>query len=282
MNMLEPRLFAEGFLFLEAPKWRAGQLWVSDVFDRKVFALSQDGAIRTTIAVPHRPAGLGFLPDDALVIASQADQKLLRWDGRTLAVHADLAGHAVGYLNDFAIDARGRIYVGDFGYDRVGGETPRPTSLHRVDPDGHIARIAEDLEFPNGSVIVDGGRTLVVAETWVGRITAFDLSESGELTNRRLFADLKERQPDGICADAEGAIWAACYNTGEFLRVLDGGEITHRAKVDGAAISCTLGGADGRTLFMSAFLGTEADMEAGKRASVVLAGEAEVPRPQAA
>jgi sugar lactone lactonase YvrE len=277
MTTVEARLLATGFLFLEAPKWRDGRLWLSDVFDGKVVEMSDDGQkILRTLDIPHRPAGLGFLPGGDLVIISQADQKLMRWTGRELSVLADLQGNATGFLNDMAIDAAGRIYCGDFGYDYVAGEDPRPTALYRIDPDGWIGRVAENVEFPNGSAIINGGRTLIVAETWVGRVTAFDLSEDGVLTNRRVFADLAPRQPDGLCADAEGAIWAGCYNTGEFVRVLDGGVITHRIPLNGHGISCTLGGADGHTLFMTAFLGNDADMAAGKRCSGVLTARVDV------
>jgi sugar lactone lactonase YvrE len=280
MITVEASLLAEGFRFLEAPKWRDGAVWLSDVFDKKVVQLADDGkAILRTIDIPHRPAGLGFLPGGDLAIISQADQQLLRWDGKTLSVLADLKGHATGYLNDMTIGAQGRIYCGDFGYDYVAGEDPRPTALYRIDPGGGISRVAEAMEFPNGSVIINGGKTLIVAETWVGRVTAFDLSAEGTLTNRRLFADLAPRQPDGLCADAEGAIWVCCYNTGEALRLRDGGEITHRIKLDGHAISCTLGGTDGHTLFVTAFLGNEADMAAGKRCSAVLTARVDVGAP---
>lgn len=280
MINLSAEILANDFKFLEAPKWRSGRLWLSDVFDLKVVEMTDDGKdILRTIDIPHRPAGLGLLPDGDLAIISQADQKIMRWNGSELSLIADLEGQATGYLNDMAIDATGRIYCGDFGYDIIGGEAARPTALYRVDPDRVVTRVAEGMEFPNGSVIIHGGKTLVVAETWVGRVTAFDLSPDGKLTNRRLFADLAPRQPDGICADAEGAIWLGCYNTGEFLRVLDGGAITHRIQLDGHAISCTLGGANGRTLFMTAFLGSETDMAAGKRCSAVLTTQVEVGAP---
>jgi sugar lactone lactonase YvrE len=269
MEQMKPDLFASGFMFLEAPKWHDGRLWVSDVFDHKVFALSATGERENLVEIPNRPSGLGFLSDGSLIIVSAKDSKLLRFDGVELKEYADLSNHAAGWLNDFAIDAKDRIYVGNFGYDFIAGEARRTTSLHRVDPDGTITTVADQVDFPNGSVVINEGRTLIVAETWEARLTAFDISLSGELSNRRLYASLGKRQPDGICADAEGAIWAGIYNTGEFVRVLDGGKITHYVKFDGSGISCTLGGPEGHTLFLTAYIGTDEDMAAGKRNSAI-------------
>ncbi|WP_061934695.1 SMP-30/gluconolactonase/LRE family protein [Aureimonas sp. AU22] len=279
MQTLTPARFADGFMFLEAPKWRDGRLFVSDVFAHEICILSDHGVVERRIPVPTRPSGLGFLSDGTLIVASAKDCRLLRLDGDELAEHADLSDVANGWLNDFAIDRHDRIYVGDFGYDFVAGDPRRTTSLHRVDPDGTIEAVAHEVDFPNGSTIVDDGRTLVVAETWEARIAAFDLDGSGRLANRRLFADLDGRQPDGLCADRDGALWVGIYNTGEFVRVIDGGEITHRIKIDGSGISCTLGGPDRRTLFMTAFLGTDEDMSAGKRNSAILTAHVDVPGP---
>jgi sugar lactone lactonase YvrE len=279
MKRFEPSLFAEGFMFLEAPRWHDGQLWVSDVFDHKVYALSSKGQRATVIDVPNRPSGLGFLSDGSLIIASAKDSRLLRFHGGKLSEYADLSKHTTGWLNDFAVDARDRIYAGNFGYDFVAGEARKTTCLHRVDPDRTIATVAKDVEFPNGSVVIDEKQTLVVAETWAARLTAFDVSESGELSNRRTFADLVNRQPDGICADAQSGIWAGICNTGEFLRVLDGGQITHRVQFEGSGISCTLGGPEGRTLFMTAFVGTKEDLALGKRNSAVYTAGVDVPAP---
>lgn len=265
-------------MFLEAPKWRDDRLWVSDVFDHRVCALSAEGHPKTFLYVPNRPSGLGFLSDGSLIVVSAKDRKLLRYfPGTQLVDYADLSKHATGWLNDFAIDEHDRIYVGNFGYDFAAGEARKLTSLHRVDPDGTVEEVADQVDFPNGSVVIDNGRTLVVAETWEGRLTAFDIDEAGRLSNRRLFADLGKRQPDGICVDAEGAIWAGVYNTGEFLRVLDGGKITDVIQFEGSGISCTLGGNSGRTLFMTAFIGTEGDMAAGKRNSAIFTIDVEVP-----
>ncbi|MGO7169692.1 SMP-30/gluconolactonase/LRE family protein [Rhizobium leguminosarum] len=269
MGEEHPRLLADGFLFLEAPKWHDGRLWLSDVFDHKVHALDASGKRSEYLEIPNRPSGLGFMSDGSLVIVSAMDRKLLRFDGSAISEYADLSAHTKWWLNDFAIDASDRIYIGDFGYDFVASDPPCSTSLHRVDRDGSISVAASDVDFPNGSVVIDGGRTLVVAETWKARISAFDIDTQGNLSNRRIFADLDGRQPDGLCADADGGMWAGIYNTGEFVRVLDGGRITNTFKFDGSAISCTLGGESGRRLFMTAFLGSEADMAAGLRKSAV-------------
>jgi len=273
---LQAQFFADDFIFLEGPKWRERHLWVSDVFDHCVYAISADGH-RRRICEVDRPAGLGFLPDGTLIIVDQKARRLLRLDGDTTSEYADLSRYAAGYVNDFAVDAKGRIYVGNFGYDYDAGELPKTTSLHRVDPEGTISTVATGVDFPNGSVVVNGERTLIVAETWVGRLTAFDLNEEGELSNRRIFAELGERQPDGICADAEGAVWVGCFNTGEFIRVLDGGRITHRLQFEGRAISCALGGVDGRQLFLSTYLGSVDDIVAGKRKGTLFMTKVHVP-----
>lgn len=268
---------AEDFIFLEGPKWRDGHLWVSDVFDHKVYRIDAEGRREVVSTVPHRPSGLGFLPDGTPIVVSSKDFRLYRIDGAEIVEYADLSPHVVADVNDFGVDAAGRLYVGNFGYDYDAGEARRPTVLHRVDPDGTISIAAEDLEFPNGIVVTDGGRTLVVAETWAGRLTAFDLSPDGTLSNRRVFADLGERNPDGICADAEGAIWVACFNTGEFLRVCEGGEITDRIVFDGCGVSCVLGGPDGHTLFCTVFCGPVEDLIALKRKAAVFAVRVPVP-----
>jgi sugar lactone lactonase YvrE len=272
-----PTLWADDFLFLEAPRWRQDRLWVSDVFDKKIYTIESDGRRTALHDVPHRPAGIGFLPDGSAVVVSMRDRTLLRATSDGLTLLADLSMLAAGDLNDLVIDDEGRIYVGNFGYDFHGGAPKRPTDLHVIEPDGTIHVAATGLEFPNGAVIINGGRTLVVAETWACRLTAFDRASDGKLSNGRLFASLGQREPDGICADAANGIWAACFNTGEFIRVMDGGEITDVAKCGSHAISCDLGGSDGRTLFCSAYNGTFEDMDAGKRLGAVFTTTVDTP-----
>jgi sugar lactone lactonase YvrE len=197
----------------------------------------------------------------------------MRVSNGALSVYADLSDIATGDLNDLVVDEAGRVYVGNFGYDLFGGAPIQLTDMHAVEPDGSIRVAAEGLEFPNGAVIKDGGRTLVVAETWCGKLTAYDRANDGTLSNRRVFADLKGRQPDGICADKHGAIWAGCYNTGEFVRVLEGGEITDRIRFEGNAVSCTLGGRDGKTLYCCVYLGTDQQLQARQPRSAIFKTE---------
>ncbi|AQV99140.1 gluconolactonase (plasmid) [Cupriavidus necator] len=277
MERFKPSLFADDFIFLEAPRWHDSRLWVSDVFDHTVYALDPNGMREKVCEVPQRPSGLGFLPDGTPIVVSSKDRRLMKIVGHSLVEYSDLSAMAAGDVNDFAVDGQGRIYVGNFGYDYDAGEPRALTSLHRVDRDGTIRVAATGLEFPNGSVIVEGGKTLIVAETWLGRLTAFDIDSEGELGNRRLYAGLGAREPDGICADAAGAIWVACFNTGEFLRVLEGGAITDIIRFDGRAISCTLGGAEGRQLFCSVYRGTYEELAARKRKGAILTVDVDVP-----
>jgi sugar lactone lactonase YvrE len=272
-------LLADGFVFLEAPRWRDDRLWVSDVFDLKLFTILPDGSRTVVCDVKGRPAGLGFLPDDSAVVVSCAEKKLLRVSEGTTSVYADLSLVATGDLNDLVVDDDGRIYVGNFGYDLFGGAPKALTDLHVVEPDGSIRIAASDLEFPNGAAITDNGRTLVVAETWLCQLTAYDRKPDGALSSRRLYADLGERQPDGICPDAEDALWVGCYNTGEFVRVLDGGQITDRIAFNGHAVSCVLGGKGGTTLYCCVYLGTPEELQARRRRGAVYTVEVDVPRP---
>jgi len=269
-------LWAGDLAFLEAPRWHQGHLWVSDVFGNKLYTVQPGGRRALQCHVPHRPAGIGFLPDETAVVVSMQDRKLLRLVDGVPEVYADLSRVARGDLNDLVVDERGWIYVGNFGYDSLGGAPKALTELHVVEPDGTIHVAADGLEFPNGMVLINEGRTLVVAETWACRLTAFDRASDGRLSNRRVWADLGEREPDGICADASNAIWAACLNSGEFVRVLDGGEITDRVQCSRHAVSCALGGVAGKTLFCTAYAGDYEDMLAGKLLGGVFTLEVEI------
>lgn len=259
---------ATGFSFLEAPRWHDGRIWFSDFYTYQVYSAREDGSgLREEAEVPGQPSGLGWLPDGRLLAVSMRDRRILRREADgTLVTHADLSRHAAGHLNDMVVDSRGRAYVGNFGFDLMGGAPLKPTALHRVDPGGTVTEAATDLWFPNGSVITPDG-TLLVDETFGNRVTAFDLTQEGQLTNRRVWAEFgplpTERAtekvlpqaavaPDGCCLDAEGALWIADGIGNRLLRVSEGGTITDEVRPGTGVYACALGGSDGKTLFACA------------------------------
>jgi sugar lactone lactonase YvrE len=244
-------LFAD-LVYPECPRWHDGRLWLSDVFGRRVLAVTPSGASEVLTEIAARPSGLGFLPDGRALIVSQEDSRLLVFDGATTAVYADLAGVAQGPPNDLLVDARGRAWVSCFGFDLYAGEAGQPGNVVLVEPGARgVREVANDLMFPNGMVLTDEGRTLVVAETGAARLSAFRVADDGALGDRSTFAEIEMRSPDGICIDAAGAVWVASFFTGEFLRVERGGNVTDTINVPGKrAVACALGGADGHTLFL--------------------------------
>jgi len=215
----------------------------------EVLTVDSQGNKTHVVDVPKRPSGLGWLPDGPLLVVSMLDQQLLRLQDDQLIVHADLSALADHNCNDMVVDKAGRAYVGNFGFDL--GESPRSTSLICVEPDGQARIVADDLVFPNGCVITPDGRTLIVAETFASRLSAYDIADNGDLSNRRTWAELPEGAvPDGICLDAAGGIWSASPTSNECIRQLEGGEITHRVAVSQGAFACMLGGSALDTLFI--------------------------------
>ncbi len=276
-----------GLSFTECPRWRDGRLYVSDFYTHRVLALSMDGTMETIAQVPQQPSGLGFLPDGRLLIVSMRDRKVLRRqaDG-SLVTHADVSALAPGYLNDMLVDHDGRAWVGNFGFDLMGGAPACTTVLICVEPDGTAKVVADGLGFPNGMVLTPDGRTLIVAETTMNRLTAFTVSQSS-LSERRTWAafgdppsttNLNERLgqmavvPDGICLDAEGHVWVADAVHGRLVRVAEHGRIVEELKTNGfGAFACMLGGDDGRTLFACvAPTFREAEASANHRASLLM------------
>ena len=265
MGDFKTETLAEGFGFLEGPRWRDGRLWMSDFIRSKVFTLGPDGDVEPVVEVPGSPSGLGFLPDGTPLIVSMKDRRVLRLEDGGLVCHAELGPLVTGETNDMVVDAEGRAYVGNFGFDLFGGADYRTANLVMVSPAGEAQVVAEEVDFPNGTVILPGGDVLVVAETFGHKLTAFDVASDGTLSNRRMFADLGEYGPDGICLDQEGAIWVSAFDHGVFMRVLEGGTVTHRLEVTGRhAVACQLGGSDGRTLFCLTCEGTWEEICAGE------------------
>jgi sugar lactone lactonase YvrE len=241
----------DGLAFPEGPRWHEGRLFFSDQHDRRVLAMDEAGTTETIVEVPQQPSGLGWLPDGRMLIVSMLDRRVLRLEGDELVEHADLSSLAPGECNDMVVDGRGRAYVGNFGFDMYAGEEARETCMILVEPDGSARVAADGLAFPNGTIITDDGLTMIVGESYGGRLTAFTIAGDGTLGDRRLFAQLHGAVPDGICLDAEGAVWVACPLTGRCLRVRDGGEVLDEVKVaSDFAYACMLGGEDRRTLYM--------------------------------
>lgn len=259
MTEIRSTTFLEGLTFGEGPRWHDGRLWYSDFYSHAVWSVADDGAPpRREVEVDDQPSGLGWLPDGRLLVVSMHDRRVLRVEAdRSLSVHADLGHPGAGRANDMVVDGRGRAYVGSFGFDLEayfdGTEAPRPTVLLRVDPDGSVHAAAGDLSFPNGMVLFPAttghDATLVVAETFAGRLTAFDIDEGGDLHNRRQWTRLRGCSPDGICGDVEGAIWVANARAPECLRVRQGGQVLDRVATSQPCFACALGGEDRRTLY---------------------------------
>jgi sugar lactone lactonase YvrE len=254
--------FLEGLHFGECPRWHDGRLWYSDFYDGTVRSAGASGDVRVEVEVPGEPAGLGWLPDGRLLVVARKPRTVLRLEPDwRLVGHGDLNPIATFHGNDMVVDAAGRAYVGNFGFDldrfieeRGPGalvEPPGPptAALIRVDPDGSTHVAAKDLNFPNGTVITPDGRTLIVAETLAGQLTAFDVDDEGGLSGRREWAALSRCAPDGICLDAEGRVWVANARAAECILVAEGGEIVARVTTSQNSFACMLGGTDRRTLY---------------------------------
>jgi len=283
-----------GLSFTECPRWRDGRLYFSDFYTRRVLAITLDGAVETIADVPGQPSGLGFLPDGRMLIVSMRDRKVLRREfDSSLVEHADLSSLAPWHLNDMLVDHQGRAWVNNFGFDLMGGAKIATTNLICVDRDGRSKVAAVGLGFPNGMALTPDGSTLIVAETFMNRLSAFDLA-SGELGKRRTWAAFGDPPtsdevaeclsqadvaPDGICLDAEGAIWVADAKDGRLIRVAESGDILEELKTDGMGVfACMLGGDNGRTLFACvAPTFNEAEASAYHRAGIWMT-QVDVPR----
>ncbi|UCE31560.1 MAG: SMP-30/gluconolactonase/LRE family protein [Burkholderiales bacterium] len=265
-NRLAPfRTLIEGLSFGECPRWHEGRLYLSDFYAHRVLAVSTDGGIETIARVPQQPAGLGWLPDGRLLVVSMRDRRILRCeDDGSLQQHADLSGLVSSHLNDMVVACDGRAWVGNFGFDLMAGERYRTTALVCVEPNGEARIAADGLGFPNGMAITPDGTTVIVAETIMNRLSAFRVAH-GTLSQRRTwaaFGDVPDPDsgpirvprgatlPDGICLDAEGAVWVADAGNRRLLRVAEGGAILEQRATEGVGVfACALGGDDGRTLF---------------------------------
>jgi sugar lactone lactonase YvrE len=284
--MSEFKTLIDGLSFTECPRWHDGRLYFSDFYTYRVVAATMDGATETIADVPQQPSGLGFLPDGRMLIVSMRDRKVLRREADgTLVEHADLSELAPWHLNDMLVDGEGRAWVGNFGFDLMAGGEAKTTVLDQIEPDGTASVAARDLGFPNGMVLTPDGTTLILAESMMNRLSAFGV-KNGTLGERYTWAEFGaapttinaaellgqvEVAPDGICLDAEGAVWVADAVHARLIRVAEGGKILDERASEGLGLfACMLGGPEGRTLFACAapsFLEHEAS--ANHRASII-------------
>jgi sugar lactone lactonase YvrE len=285
----------DGGSFFEGPRWHDGRWWVSDFYRHLVLTVEPDGTAEPVMTVDQQPSGLGWMPDGSLLVVSMRDHRVLRRspDGE-VSVHADVTEHCGGHLNDMVVDALGSAYVGNFGFDLMAFADPAPAALVRVDPDGAVAVAAEEMLFPNGSVITEDGATLIVGETAGSRYTAFTIEGDGSLSDRRVWAQVAEAPelgplaevlpklkfgPDGCTMDAEEHIWSADSIGARCCRVAPGGEIVEEIPApDGMGIfACMLGGEDGRTLLLCTAPDFQEQSRSESREAVLLTTEVDVP-----
>lgn len=265
----------------ESPRWYDGRLWVSDMGANEVVTVVlRDGdggnnATPTVVAqVPGMPMGLGRRPDGTMLIVSSRDGKLLAGDATT--VLADLSPLSSKPWSDMAVDGRGNAYIGNIGFDFPFGEVTTGI-VALVTPDSQVRQVADDVHFPNGIAITPDNRTLILAETYANRLTAYTIQDDGSLSDRRVWAELPGAFPDGICLDAEGAIWYADVPGRRCVRVRQGGETLQTVEADRGCFACVLGGPERTTLYIVAAEWGGTGAEAGARTGQILAVDVDVP-----
>lgn len=246
-------IFLQNLLFPESPRWRSGQLWFSDMEDKRVHCVEQSGKIRQSFEFLQFPSGLGWLPDGTLIVSSVQDRKLLAKSGSSdFYVYVDLQKYSRHFINDLIVSRSGNIYVGSMGFNIWSDDTPKRGAITLVDHTADAEVQDEDLQFPNGCVLTDGEKTLIVAESLGNRLTAFDVEDSGRLSNKRLWCSTGDAMPDGICIDSEQGIWIASPVSGACFRYAKNGEMTHAIKTpeNTQAYAVALGGDEEETLYV--------------------------------
>jgi sugar lactone lactonase YvrE len=252
--MASTQVLTKGLVVGESPRWHDGRLWLCNWGAGELVAVDMDGRrevmarVETTI-----PFSIDWLPDGRLLIVSGPERLLLRRepDG-SLELHGDLRELSELGFNELVVDERGYAYVNGAGFDLMGGGEFAPGRVAVVAPDGSVREVADNVAFPNGMAITADGSTLIVADSYGRDLTAFDIGADGGLSNRRTWAELGDGVPDGICIDAEGAVWYADVPNKRCVRVREGGELLDTVEADRGCFACMLGGPDGRTLFVLA------------------------------
>ncbi len=248
------RVLKTGLTIGESPRWHEGRLWLSNWGAQEILAVDPGGEAEVTLRVSTTlPFSIDWLPDGRLLIVSGPERVVLRREsGGSVVTHADLSSLSGFGWNEIVVDGRGNAYVNGPGFDLMGGGTPAPGLVALVTPEGSTRQVAGGVEFPNGMAVTPDNSTLIVAESYGRRLTAFDIATDGGLSNQRVWAELGDGVPDGICIDAEGAVWYADVPNRRCVRVREGGELLQTVDVDRGCFACMLGGEDGRTLFIAA------------------------------
>jgi sugar lactone lactonase YvrE len=249
-SMPEPRVLMEGIGLGESPRWHEGRLWFSDWVGHQVIALSPDGQSEVVAEVDAFPFSIDWLPDGPMLVTAGRELLRLEPDG-SLSTHSDLSELTEFGWNEIVADGRGNSYVNGPGFDMMAGADFAPGGVALLRPDGSAERVAENIAFPNGMAVMPDDSTLIVADSYGKELVGFQIGEHGALSNRRAWADLGEGVPDGICLDAEGAVWYGDVPNRRCVRVAEGGEVLETIDLDRGCFACMLGGADGRTLFMN-------------------------------
>ena len=264
LKVIEPTLLTEGIIFGEGPRWRDGKLYLSDMLGKKIYAIDDAGNKEVVVQVPNQPNGICFAPDGTLIHCSMFDQALYKVVDGEDVLYKDLSPLMTGYCGDIVMDDAGRIYVDDVGARLHHGETRRPGRVLIVETDGSLKSAVENIMFPNGIVISPDGKTLLLGESHAHCITRFDIAPDGSLHNRRVWLDTFDLIDygvdgdrvsfpwvDGLVMDAEEGVWVSMLKADCFVRVDKDAKPTHIIRVHGDATACTLGGPDGKTLFMA-------------------------------
>ena len=275
--MAELHTLMTGRGLIESPRWHDGRLWFSDWLAGEVLAVDSTGKSEVVTRVPSFPFCFDWLPDGRLLIVSGSEGLLLRreFDG-SLVTHADLSGLSRYPWNEIVVDGRGNIHLNCINFDFPGGPFA-PGIIALVTRDGAVQQVADGVAFPNGMAVTPDNATLIVAESYANRLTAFDIATDGGLSNRRVWAEVGNDHPDGICLDAEGAVWYADVGTKRCVRVREGGEVLQTIELDRSCFACMLGGEDGRTLFMLAASFDPATGSVGQQTGQVVMTQAPAP-----
>jgi len=240
-----------GRAFVESPRWHKGRLWFSDWLTHEIVSVDLSGKSDVMFRVASFPFSIDWLPNGRLV-ATSGTQLLCEQPDGSLATYADLSSVCKKGLNEIVVDGRGNIYVNDVGFDLMSGEKFAPGMIVLLAPNGTTRQVADGIAFPNGMAVTPDNSTLIVAESYGKKLTAFDIKPDGGVSNRRVWADLGNGVPDGICIDADNAVWYGDVPNKRCVRVHEGGEVLQVINLDRGCFACILGGADGTTLFMMA------------------------------